>query len=257
MARHFHIGMRSVSPFVSALASTRDQLASMRFSRERSEPRHVAGSKGLTPQQTLEHTQSQVADSSGVYEFCETAQHDRQERLSSPHLRGNSQIATAMRNELLLHSSPTLDGETRLSMPARSAVSPPTPLRPSKMPQAADSHAAPRLTISLERQASMEQMLQSMGFTDRSWNEKLLRKHEFALDKVLDELINNIERQEPVERAQRFDDTSSATLSKLRGRNTTVSSMPSGGQESGGILKQVCLSQLWNGFSCMMDGAKH
>ena len=240
-----------------ALASTRDQLASMRFSRERSEPRHIAGSKELTPQRTLEHAQSQAADASGVHECCETAQHERQGRLSSPHLRGNSHIATTMRNELLLHSLPTPDGETRLSMLARSAVSPPTSLCPSKMPQAADSHAAPRLTISLERQASMEQMLQSMGFTDRSWNERLLRKHEFALDKVLDELNNNIETQEPVERTQRFKDTSSPTLSKLRDRNTAVSSVPSGGQENGGILKQVGLSQLWNGFSCMMDGAKH
>ena len=125
--------MRSVSPFVSALASTRDQRASMRFSRERSEPRHVAGSKGLTPQQTLEHTQSQVADASGVHEFCETAQHDRQERLSSPHLRGNSHIATTMRNELLVHSSPV--GGARASIPARPTAflaggAPLTPPRP-------------------------------------------------------------------------------------------------------------------------------
>ena len=41
----------------------------------------------------------------------------------------------------------------------------------------------------------MDQVLESLGFKDKSVNEALMQKHAYQLDKVLDELIASIGSQ--------------------------------------------------------------
>lgn len=149
-------------------------------------------------------------------------------RSPSPHLRGNASIAAQMRGELqghtqiratstrephadrtgapkddwwqcqkckasgFFHSEPLSRNKCSVcEQPKNSARKQPAPAsHASGVGQAAASPSSG--SIPAAKQASMDQMLKSMGFTDVAMNASLMHKHNHQLDKVLDELISGI-----------------------------------------------------------------
>jgi hypothetical protein len=92
-------------------------------------------------------------------------------RSPSPHLRGNPRLAAQMRSELLQQSHA---------------------VQHQGLPQVGAEIAARADGISPEKRREMEQMLETMGFTEKEVNEAMMRKHNCQLDKVLDDLIASI-----------------------------------------------------------------
>lgn len=147
-------------------------------------------------------------------------------RSPSPHLRGNASIAAQMRGELqghtqiratstrephadrrddwwqcqnckasgFFHSEPLSRNKCSVcEQPKNSAGTQPAPASyasPHGVGQAAPFPSSG--SIPAAKQASMDQMLKSMGFTDVAMNASLMHKHNHQLDKVLDELISGI-----------------------------------------------------------------
>ncbi len=98
-------------------------------------------------------------------------------RPPSPHLRGNPLVASQMRSELHYDAYTTTRN-------LASAASPQQHISPASV-----------RSISPHKKASMDQVLESLGFKDKSVNEALMQKHAYQLDKVLDDLIAGIGSQ--------------------------------------------------------------
>jgi len=92
-------------------------------------------------------------------------------RSPSPHLRGNPRLAAQMRSELLQQSHA---------------------VQHQGLPQVGAETTARADGISPEKRREMEMMLETMGFTEKAVNAEMMRKHNFQLDKVLDDLIASI-----------------------------------------------------------------
>jgi len=104
-------------------------------------------------------------------------------RSPSPHLRGNPRLAAQMRSELL-HQANSTAGSLGAKVTQSHAVQHLGPLGAEP--------AARRAFVSPEKRREMEQMLETMGFTDKAVNAAMMQKHNYQLDKVLDDLIASI-----------------------------------------------------------------
>ena len=235
--------MRSRSPFASALASARDQIAEIR-SRERRVPSTQQGrSSDFIPELTyMSPRSSKEIKASSIPKSSAHSDSARNGRCPSPHLRGNAHIASAMRSELQQHSQ--ANAVSLVPGPSTPREHPSSERKPPRTPREIAERTIPK-----ERLASMEQMLESMGFTNRAVNQNLLQKYDYQLDKVLEELIGNIGKSslDPA-----FPRT---TYSKVAGSPPTP---PRPSDENGYDRgdKTVGLVQLLQGFSCM-EGATH
>ena len=90
-------------------------------------------------------------------------------RSPSPHLRGNPRLAEQMRSELRGTAAHSYSPEAYGAHPPHTH-------------QSHSSHSAPsQAAFSQEQQASMHEMLESMGFTDKSVNAALLQKHDYQV----------------------------------------------------------------------------
>jgi len=103
-------------------------------------------------------------------------------RSPSPHLRGNPRLAAQMRSELQQQAYSTAG-----SLGARVTQS---HVVQHQGPLGADP--ARRAIVSPEKRREMEQMLETMGFADKAVNAAMMQKHDYQLDKVLDDLIASI-----------------------------------------------------------------